>query len=244
MTKEIIHVPPTDGFDIVYAQGPFDQGLASLREEKVSLWSAEELARLRVQLGAAHPVSQRWSWVAENFNYVTDAEADILIALAAQNPIIKDPARAVQAHREGREVYLTDTVFRELRDLASPDPDMARQTGVYRLTRDNVRAEIPATALDEYGPTRFLLGAQAKPYGKFLQESGIQTVHFYTVGVDYIRNPKHEGQTLGRALWVSDLLNRSSLYGNFNDLHYVYGRVGGVRPHAREAGALEARVER
>ncbi len=234
MTQEIISVPPTSGFDIVLVQGPFDAGLVGLAKESVSLWDAEELAGLRALLGASHAVSTRWSWLAENFNYMNDADADILIASGVYNPLLKDPASAVQAHSEGKEVFLADGIVRDLRERARTDPVEARASGVYRLQRKDVQSKVPVTELDSYGPTRFLFGDQAKPYGAFLEAAGITSVPFYVVNADHARKQE---SPFARAFAVSHLLYRSRLSGLKSGLHYDIGRVGGVRPYAREAGA-------
>ncbi len=244
MTKDIIHVPPTDGFDIVYVNGSFDAGLAGLAEEGVSLWSAEELARLRVQLGVRRAVSRRWSWLAEGFTYLTDPEADILIALAAYNPLLKDPAGAVRAERKNGHFYLAEGLAGELRERASPDPDKARQSGVYRLTRSAIRTHIPSNELDTYALTRFLFGKQAKPYGKLLEANDVQSMYFQRIDADYVHEAKHDGRAFCEALAVDCFSSKFNLYSYYTNLHSKKGRVGGVRPYAREVAALETRVER
>jgi len=240
MTKDIIHVLPTGGFDIVYVRSAFDAGLAGLAEERVSLWGAEELARLRAQLGAGHPVSQRWSWVAENFNYFSNG--DIVVASRERNPLLASPAAATQAHREWREFYLDSSVAAALRERASLDLDKARQQGALLLS--TVMNPIPVEAFGDYVGTRFLFGEKAKEYGVWLQEQGIESVPFIVADAGYVKDGKHESRAFGRGLWVKGLSSSSGLSGYSSDLLNDLGHVGGVRPFARAASALEERVER
>ncbi len=237
MTKEIITVPPTSGFDIVLVQGLFDAGLAELATEDVNLWSAEKLAELRRLLGPQHQVSTRWSWLAENFNYLPDSEADILIASRNCNPLLQNPAEATSTHRKNEEYFLPAEIVNALRERAQLDPDQARQSGVLRLLRSEVMAEIPIIALKDYKVTRFLFGEQAKPYGEFLQVNGITNVPFYVADKDYVQK---QDKAFGRALGIISLDGGSSLNGFNYVLHLGGGRVGGVRySNAREAGAPE-----
>lgn len=233
MSMEEIIVPPTHGMRIVYETGPFDTSLETLARERESLWSAEQLAGLRVKLGAAHPVSTNGSWVSNGIVYLNDSSADILIVNGTYNPFLKDPKTATQAHREGKEVYLD---VGQMLHFASDDVTKARQTGVFLLRRNQAKTSIRPEAFGDEAQTQFLLGSAAGEYGRFLTDQKINSVPFYLADADYARKQE---QSFGRALWVSNLDDRSGLSGNLNDLRIDLGRVGGVSSYVREAGAPE-----
>ncbi len=223
---------PASNVDIVYSSGPFDVAIAGLREGGADIWNAEKLAELRVQLGASHPVSRRWSWVAENVNYMTGTDADILVASGQCKPLLKDPTDATNAYRKGREFNLANTIASELRERATPDPEKARQTGVFLLTRKEVKRTIPTQAFHEEGITRFLFGDQAESYGAFLQANRITEVPLYLVKIAYAQQ---QGEPFARALSIDRLLGlKSSLNGDGQGLHDVDGRVGGVHYHVKK----------
>src|SRR3990172_9401448 len=60
--------------------------------------------------GAEHPVSRRWSWVGENFNY--SPYGAILVASREYNPILKSPEEETDCHRDGKEFHLDKRVLR------------------------------------------------------------------------------------------------------------------------------------
>jgi len=227
MSNYTIISEPTTPFDIVYSSGPFDAAIAGLYEGGAEIWSAEKLAELRVQLGASHPVSRRESLLAENVNYMVDRDSDILVASGRYNPLLKDPKGATNAYRDGNEGFnLNQQVIHELRERATPDPDKARQTGVFLLTRKDAKDRIPTRVLHEEGITRFLFGEQAEPYGEFLQANRITEVPLYLVTIAYIQQKK---TAFARPLSVDRLLGlKSALDGYGKGLDHVDCRVGGV----------------
>lgn len=238
MEKRII--PAGDALEVLSQDGPFDQGMAVLREKGLELITAEQLAILRIRDGPASPFSTQGTWVAENYNYSSGRDAEIIIASANLNPILKQPVEATNAHRQGEEFYLNEAAWKQLRDVAESDPYKAIKSGALLVTRKALKFEIPVEALGETPETVFLFREQAKAYGNWLKAQGISAVSQWTVCEDHA---KKQNQPFGRALWVRSLDDRSELDGYYLVLHYDYGRVRGVRVVPAERAAPEVPQE-
>ncbi len=216
--------------------GSFDTGITALKGQKLEIYTAAELARLRIQAGPEHSVSTNWSWVGEGYVYMPNG--DILIASRKYNPLIPNARAATKAHREDKEFFLEDKVAAALRDRAQKDPNEAAQSGVLLLRRKKVMAEYQTNCLADEAVPVFLFGDQARPYGAFLRAQGISSIPHYIVEVGYA---KKQEQAFGRAFAVDGLLGRSQLSGYYVDLHGVNGRIGGVRSVPAERAARYVR---
>ena len=224
------HIPTGDVLEVESIDGPFDKGVSALHTLSLEISTTQEMARVRRFAGTHHDVCTNGSWMGENYNYFQNG--DILIASREHNPILKNPVGATDAHRQGKEFYLTDAVTAELRERANADVTKARESGVLLLTRDKVRDSYPVESLDNEVVPLFLLGDEAKPYAEFLKSCGIKEVPHYVVGADHAQK---QDKPFARALWFYDLYNRSVFSGNYNVLSNVSGRVRGVRRRASEA---------
>lgn len=231
MDKRVISTATGSRLEVLTERGPFDKGIAALRREGVRLISAERLALVRVSDDPKSPFSMQGNWVAENYIYATNG--DILVASGSYNPLLKNPERATDAHRAGKEFYLEDKVFEELRGIAKADPEEAIRSGVLLVMRKDIQGEIPSNRLAESPIGLFLFRQQAKPYGEWLKAQGalyevqgIRSITQWTTSEDYAKKQQHH---FGRALWVHGLFYRSGLGGDDQGLHDILGRVHGVR---------------
>lgn len=239
-------IPAAGALEVWSQNGPFDVGIVELRKPDESrqkpsleLITAEQLAIIRIRDGLASPFSTQGTWVAENYNYGKGRAAEIVIASASLNPILKQPVEATNAHRQNKEFYLTDAVWKQLRAVAESDPYKAMKSGALLVRRKDLKSEIPVEAFGETPETVFLFREQAQAYGNWLGVQGIKTVPQYSANADYA---KKQPQSFGRALWVGDLGSRSVLSGP-NDLRDLIGWVRGVRFVPAERAAPQAPQE-
>jgi len=203
---------------VLVEEGPFDTSLAEVRKNKGEIVSAKELAKLRMLGGPEHYVSQNGSWTSENYNYFPDGA--IVIAKAANNPILQNPKVATDAHRVGEEFYLDEKTVEALREYASSDIAEAVKRGALLVKRNNVKGNyVPESFGDELVP-RFLFGDEAQRYGAWLKDQGIKQVPHYVAG--------KANQPFARGFWLGSLGVGSNMYG-YNNLVYFNGCVVGVR---------------
>lgn len=245
MEKRVI--PAGEGLEIWSQDGPFDAGIAELRrpdesrqKPSLELITAEQLAIIRMRDSPVSLFSVEGTWVAENYNYCNGRNAEIVIASGSLNPILKQPVEATSAHLRGKEFYIDDAAWKQLRGVAERDPYKAMKSGALLVMRNDLKSEIPVEALGETPETVFLFREQAKAYGNWLKAQGISSVPQWTAKVGYA---KKQDKAFGRALWVHDLSGRSGLNGGSYDLHLDLGRVRGVRVVPAERAAPGAPQE-
>lgn len=241
MDKLTFPADEKDQLEIYTHIGPFDKGVAALKNEGLELITSRELAEARMLCGAKHPVSKQWTWVAENFNYLPTGE--ILVASSEYNPILKNPEEAANCHRNHKEFYLNKKFAKALCDRAEVDPEKAIKSGVLLLKRkpakslrEAVKNEIPTTDLEENPLTHFLFRELAKPYSQFLKENGIDKVPAWVVAPDYAAN----GTLFGRQLHVNILNHkcRESCLSGGDTVYDKYGRMRAVRRVPAEHSGL------
>ncbi len=238
---EKITIPAGDALEVLSQDGPFDQGVAALRENGLELITSEQLAIIRMRDCPVSLLSTQGTWVAENYNYGNGKDAEIVIASGSLNPILKQPVEATNAHRQGKEFYLDAAAWKLLRDVAESDPYKAIKSGALLVTRKALKSDIPVEAFGETPETVFLFREQAKAYGNWLKAQGIRAVSQWIVDADYAKKQKN---AFGRALWVPNLGSRGSvLDGDDDDLRTSTGRVCGVRVVPAERAAPEAPQE-
>ena len=233
---EKITIPRGDALVVYQFEGPWDRGVSSLKSQGLDAITLRDLAEARILGGANSPVSTRWTWVAENFNYDKD---DILIASREFSPLLQYPVEATECHRQGKEFYLSPNDTEKLRRAASSDVNQAMKFGVLLLKRSKILSDIPVEAFGEEDVTSFLFRDKAKEYGRFLKENGIKNVPLRVAGEAYAQE---QGRAFSRALWAYDLNLNSALVGYNLILNDNVGRVSGVRElsAAKRAGASGA----
>ncbi len=236
---EKITIQRGDALDVYQFEGPWDKGVSALKSQGLDAITLRNLAEARILGGANSPVSTRWTWVAENFNY--DKE-DILIASREFSPLLQYPVEATDCHRRDKEFYLSAEDTEKLRRAASSDVNQAIKFGVLLLKRSKVLSNIPVEAFGDEDVTSFLFRDKAKEYGQFLKENGIKRVPLYVVGKAYAQK---QDRAFSRALWANDLGSDSALDGDSSlILYYGSGRVSGVSRSEPEGRAAAPQAPR
>ncbi len=218
-------IPAGDALEVLSQDGPFDKGVAALRENGLELITAEQLAIIRIRASPASHFSTQGTWVAENYNYGNGRDTDIVIASAGLNPILEQPVEATNSHSQGKEFYLSDAAWKQLRSVAESDPYKAMKSGALLVTRKNLKTGIPVEAFGETPETVFLFRGKAKAYGNWLKTQDIKIVPQVTANADYAKTQEN---AFCRALWVPNLGYGSGLGGD-SDLLGLIGWVRGVR---------------
>ncbi len=142
-----------------YAIGAFDNAKEALERNGYKVISLEEQAGLRVQEGANSSISRRGNWTREGFIYVQNKGA----FLTKDSPIMANATEATNCHRSGKEFYLNDEQ-------------------VEKSLADSVKigkTQIPTSRFADEAITNFAFGKNAKAYGEFLKENGIDSIQVY-----------------------------------------------------------------
>src|SRR3990167_7310186 len=157
--------------EMLVAIDPFDKALAALQRENATLATAQQFVKARIVAGPDPKVSQYGSWVAENFVYFSNGK--IFVTKAENSPILKHPAEATEAHRNGIEFHISEEEAASLEKLAkSGEVYTLKQTEDY---------EIPIKKFAKNGLARFVFGDTTADYAKFLQKAGINEVLVWLV---------------------------------------------------------------
>ena len=201
-----------------YAVNTFDKAKEALEAKGYRVISLEENAGLRVQESAGSSISQRGNWTREGFIYVPNKGA----FLTKDSPIMAKAKQATDCHRNGNEFYLNDEQVEE--SLA----DSVKITNT----------KIPTKRFADEALTSFAFGKNAKAYGEFLKENGIDNIQVYLANSG--------NKPFARQAWLFWIVSdgRSGLYGYFRGLSYD-DEVRGVRASDEVAkpSAKNSRVE-
>ncbi len=186
-----------------YAIGTFDIAKEALESNGYKVISLEEQAGLRVQEGANSSISRRGNYTREGFIYVPNKG----VFLTKNSPIMENAKDATNRHRNGNEFYLNDKQV----EKALADSVLIKET------------EIPTKRFGDDAISNFAFGKNAKAYGEFLKENGIDSIQVYLAN--------SENKPCG---------GRSSLGGDDGSLSYGCNVVRGVRASANSKGASVA----
>jgi len=190
------------GMSSAYVGASFDKGKAELEEAGYQIISLEQNAKLRMQEGKDAYVSQNGNWVKEGFLYIPNKGK----FFTKNSPIMGFPTEATNAHRNGREFYLTDEqiAIALINSLKLPNKDFS----------------VPTNRFGKEEVTAYAFGNFAQDYGDFLREAGIKEMPVWMV--DDIGSKPFARQT-----WFNRLDDWSRLIGSDRSLNFVY-RVRGV----------------
>jgi hypothetical protein len=193
-------IKPT-GTDSAYVTAPFDLGKKELEEGNYQLISAEQNAGLRVQHGKDAFVSKNGNFVKEGCVYVPNKGR----FLTRGSIVVAMPTEATQAHREGKEFYVTNEQV-----------DSVLGNSV-QVPYD--QSSVPTDRFGEDPVTVFLFGQIAKKYGDFLKDAKIKKMPLYFNDQKYVDEQK---QPFANQLWLARLDNYSDVDGfngglGFND---------------------------
>ena len=201
------------GIASAYVVAPFDKGKELLEANGYHIISGEENARLRIQEGKDDYVSKNGNWTKEDFLYVPKKGK----FFTKNSPIMANPAEATQAHREGREFYLT--------------PEQVEWALSNSVKLKNKDFSIPTKKFGSDAITVYAFGNSAQIYGDFLDNLGIKEMP--VVMVDNIGD-----KPFVRKNWLGLLDYRSRLYGNYRFLNFDYW-VRGVREDASASEPMQ-----
>jgi hypothetical protein len=210
-TTKIIQDITEGTFHSAYAEGPFDNVHEALANEGYWTISLEEQAGLRVREGIDSSVSKQVNWVREGIIYVPKKG----VFFTKNSPIIANAKKATDCHRNGNNFYLTNgQVEKSLEDSVKIG-----------------KTKIPTERFADEELTSFAFGKNAKAYGEFLKENGIDNLRIWLI--DMQDKPLATQAKFGKA----DRKLGSNLYGFDNDLHCNIGCVRGVHDSSNSLGA-------
>ena len=220
-TKPRIEVVQDVNPRVIYSAlviGPFDEAKAALEEKGYRVISLEDNARLRIQEGK---YSEN---VSKNGNRTREAVVHIPqkgIFLTKNSPIMQNPEKATNCHRNNQEFYLNNDQVEE--SLA----DSVELSNEY----------IPTNDFKNHIITVYAFGEIAEQYGQFLREAGIEEMPFWLTNL--------QDKPFARQVWFLRLDYGSGLLGDYRNLD-CDDRVRGVRESAEVAaktlGGLEKKI--
>ncbi len=197
------------GVQSAVVEAPFDEGKETLEKASYELISGELNAGLRIQQGREAYVSQNGNYLKEGLIYVPERfgkKAGTWIP--KESLVIQNPTKATNAHRNGKEFYVSDEKVEEV--LKGAVKLHENQVPVEELANDEAMARV--------------FGANTKDYGLFLKEAKINSIRFYLSSL--------EDKPFANQLWLGGLsLGGSGLVG------YYWGLgCGGVRGVSKKTG--------
>ncbi|MDP1728674.1 MAG: hypothetical protein Q8L27_00540 [archaeon] len=209
-----------------YVGKPFDEAKAELENKDYSIITPEQFAQLRIAKGASHSVSTSGAYTSMG---------DIMIPkkgrfLTPLSLVMKNPTEATQAHRNGKEFYVSDE-----------DTEKALENSIVIPYN---QSEVPFNRFAEDPITAFVFEKIAKEYGEFLQET------FKEVGItampllfDYERYINSQKSPFANQLWLHGLGGdvQSDLDGISRGLDYG-DAVRGVKFVEPRSGEDRAKV--
>jgi len=184
MEKINVDIKPT-GIESAIVYAPFDKAKEALESKGYRIISLEENAKLRMQQGKDHYVSQNGNWTREGVVYAPNKG----IFLTKNSPIMANAKEATQSHRKGNEYFLTEEQV-----------EQALQDSV-KLSKKS----IPTNRFKENEIANFAFGDVAEDYGLFLKDAGIKKMPVYLTNVS--------DKPFARQLWFRGLDLRSGLRG-------------------------------
>lgn len=196
-----------------YVAGAFDNAKKALEARGYRVISLEEQAGLRIQKGADSSISIRGNWVSEAFVY----DSDIGIFLSKKSPIMANAEDATNCHRNNNDFYLNDEQVEE---------SLADSVKV-------INTRIPTKRFGDETITNFAFGKNAKAYGEFLRENGINSIQ--------LNLTDSQDKPFARQVWLGGIgSGGSDLDGDIGFVGYADDEVRGVRASANTKGASVA----
>ncbi len=167
MTYKLKHEGRVKGLgDVYYAHAPFDKAMDLFKENSLKLITARDLAFARIQIGKKRALSIRGSLIKEGVVYFpSQKDKTVLVRSSAA---LRNPVKATEAHRQGKEFFLTEKTANEYLERVKAERDSVH---VYKDT-----GSIPADRFGEDELTIWLFKDQVKEYGAFLKDGGIRAM--------------------------------------------------------------------
>jgi len=201
---------------ILYVEAPFDKALEAIESKGGKIITAKQFADARMQYDTNNSLSTNGSYIKEGNLFVPNNKHKRI--LLRNSLVLKNPAEATQAHREGKEYAIPGTVDSVLGKL---------KDGKDYLVLDSLDA-VPTDRFGEDERMKFLFGESAQDYGLWLKDKGnVSKTGFYNFRDDsYIDK---QGGLFAGQLWLHRLdFNYSYIDGYLRYLDYNY-RVRGVQ---------------
>ena len=195
---------------------PFDKALKALKSKKAEIISLRDLVYARMQEESKNTLCQYGSYVKEGDIYVPNQKG---VILTRNSLILKSPEQAIQAKGDRIEFHIDKKQALKYLEKAKDQKDNL----VILLTDFN---SIPTNRFGNDKLTTWLFEDQAKDYGLFLKENGINEMPLFFNDQDYINKQK---SPYANQLWLGCLLGRYNLRGNLGGLFLFYNqKVRGV----------------
>ena len=217
------------GMESICVVAPFDEAKEIIEGGGYEITSLEQMAKLRIQARKAFPISLHGNWTREGFIYVPKKG----IFLTKNSPIMASAEKAIECHRGNKDFYLNSKQIEEAL------VDSCKIKGP-TIEFQGVLIEIPSERLGEEEIGVYAFGKQAKAYGTFLKEGGVNTFK--------IRNTYLEEKSFATQAWLAHLSKGYNLHENFDDcdltggLRYSWGALPHPTRGVKEcAGGLESK---
>jgi len=192
-----------------YVKTRFDMAMEKLRSKGYRIITLSENAKLRMQEGEDAFISQHGNWTAEDFIYLPGSYDNKPVYITKKLLITQNAEKATECHRCYEEFCLSP----EQVDYALEDAVQVKDT------------VIPTNRFGEDELTSFCFGKQAKAYGKFLKNAGLDKIEIYL--------DKHIWKPFARKVWFSGVCDRSGLCGNLTNLGSRNFETRGIREKAQ-----------
>ncbi len=207
MKTQIIEDVKKGSLRSAYVEASFYDAKKDLEKSRYEIISLEQMALLRVQEGKGAFISQNGNWTREGFVYVPQKG----IFLTKNSPIMESAEKATECHKNKRVFHPTS------KQIENALADSCKVTDL----------SIPSLKLAEEELTAYAFGNQAKAYGEFLKEAGINTFKIYT--------PNIQEKTFATQAWFGWLVSGSRLDGGDRDLCgglFYYYKARGVQANS------------
>jgi len=196
---------------VKYVEVPFDEGAEALGAD--NFISGRNLAFARIQQGENHSLSKNGSYIREG-DILIPREGIVLVRFSYA---LTSPSKATEAHRQGKEFFITKKRASDYLELAK-DP---RDNTAFLLTDIT---PVPTNRFGEDARTIWLFQDKAIDYGEFLDNEGISVMPLSFNSQDYINE---QGKPYANQLWLRSLPGGSGVVGDYWGLAHG-DRVRGV----------------
>jgi len=197
MQKIIIPFNEKESLEVFCYTGSFNSGLAVFEDAGLELITARELAEVRLHANPESPVTEFWTYIAENFNYFPNG--DVLIASRNYNPFLKSPRDRIATSSSSEEFYLNKEVIKHLEERAETNPEEAILSGVLRLTLECDKDKAAGEAI-----SRFFFQDLEEAYLSFVQNLMGTIPPFLVANKDYVKGHK---EPFARPFYIDGILD-------------------------------------
>lgn len=217
-------MPTGIGSGVVHAS--FDKALEALTENGYRVISLPENAALRIQQGPRSWISRKGNWTGEGVICFPNRKPK----LVRNSPILYSAKEATSAHKIREEFYPSHNHI----DLSLVDS--------IDFPQENIK--IPTNRLSEEDLMVWAFGGEkeARVYGEFLREAGIEKMPVWVVNKNRINR---QNRPFARQMWFKYLGMGSGLGGYARGVMHGYaGRLCGIKTDLEDALCRENKSEK